>query len=152
MEKIKREIKRFIKSVDKNVDVVFHDGHMESDSLNSTIYINIDEYLYEHDDEQDHLNVLKQNNMLIDVLLPTFIILHEVGHVVSSRKYKTKRMFDQYEKQVDSLVKQYKGLELLKKYKSLKVEKDADEYAYNYYLHNYEKVKAFDNKIKSIIF
>lgn len=152
MEKIKKEIKKFVKSVDKDVKVVFHDGNMESDSLNSTIYINIDEYLYEHDDEQLHLNVLKGNNMFIDVLLPTFIILHEVGHVVSSRKYKTKRIFDQYEKQVDSLVKRYEGIELLKKYKSLKVEKDADEYAYNYYLHNYKKVKAFDEKIKSIIF
>jgi hypothetical protein len=151
MRKIENMIRKFVSQVEPNVRVIFHDGDMESDSLNAVIYINVDEFLYTFSDEKNHLQIMRENGLLTDILVPTFIVLHEIGHVATARNYKTKRVFDQYEKQVDGLVKRYKGLELLRKYKGLKVEREADKFAYNYYLHNYNFVKDFDNQIRALL-
>jgi hypothetical protein len=147
MKKLQRNIIRFVRSVEPSIQVVFHDGPMESDSLNKRIYINTDEFIYTFSDEVDHKAVMKENGLVIDIMLPTYILLHEIGHVVSFKKYNTSHLLEQYEKAVDGLVKQFKGLELLRKYKALKLEREADKYAYSYYIHNYAKVKALDTAI-----
>jgi hypothetical protein len=147
MKKLQRNIIRFVRSVEPSIQVVFHDGPMESDSLNKRIYINTDEFIYTFSDEVDHKAVMKENGLVIDIMLPTYILLHEIGHVVSFKKYHTSRLLEQYEKAVDSLVKQFNGLELIRKYKALKLEREADNYAYSYYIHNYDKVKALDTAI-----
>jgi hypothetical protein len=147
MKKLQRNIIRFVRSVEPSIQVVFHDGPMESDSLNKRIYINTDEFIYTFSDEVDHKAVMKENGLVIDIMLPTYILLHEIGHVVSFKKYNTSRLLEQYEKAVDGLVKQFNGLELIRKYKALKLEREADNYAYSYYIHNYAKVKALDTAI-----
>jgi hypothetical protein len=152
MRKIERMIRNFVREIDPNVRVVFHDGDMESDGTKQTIYVNVDEFLYTYDDEQNHLQVMKENGLLIDILVPTYIILHEIGHVVNDRKYKyLNAMLMQYHYKVNELVKRYDGIELLRKYKQLKLEKDADEFAYKYYLHNYNFIKKFDDEIRAVL-
>jgi hypothetical protein len=147
MKKLERNIIRFVRSVEPSIKVVFHNGAMESDSLNKRLYINKDEFIYTFSDEVDHKAIMKENGLVIDIMLPTYILLHEIGHIVSFKRYNTSRVLDQYTKAVDGLVKQFKGLELLRKYKALKLEREADNYAYSYYIHNYAKVKALDTAI-----
>ena len=150
MKKLQRSIIRFVRSVEPSIQVVFHDGPMESDTLNKRVYINTDEFIYAFSDEADHKAVMKENGLVIDIMLPTYILLHEIGHVVSFKRYNTSRLLEQYAKAVDGLVVQFKGLELLRKYKALKLEREADNYAYNYYIHNYDKVKALDYELQEI--
>lgn len=150
--KLQREIIKLVRAIDKNIGVVFHDGFMESESINKRIYINLDEFSYVFDDEPQHLQVMKENGFVIDVLLPTYILLHEIGHVKMYERYANPRKMDyEYEKNMDYIVKNYEGLDRLRHYKALKMERDADLFAYNYYLHNYERVKAFDNMVRQMI-
>lgn len=150
--KLQREILRLIRAIDREISVVFHDGSMESESANKRIYINTDEFNFVYDDEPDHIQVMKENGLIIDIMLPTYILLHEIGHVKMYERYTNARRLDyEYEKNMDYIVKNYQGLERLRLYKALKLERDADMFAYSYYLHNYDKVKAFDNKIKDLL-
>jgi hypothetical protein len=150
--KIQREIIRLVRAIDKNIGVVFHEENMESESQNKRIFINVDEFGYVFDDEADHLQVMRENGLLLDIMLPTYILLHEIGHVKMYEHYANPRKLNyEYEKNMDYIVKNYRGLDRLRLYKALKLERDADRYAYDYYLHNYEKVKAFDKKIRSLI-
>jgi ABC-type proline/glycine betaine transport system ATPase subunit len=150
--KLQREILRLVRAIDREISVVFHDGSMESESVNKRIYINVDEFAFVYDDEPDHIQVMKENGFVIDIMLPTYILLHEIGHVKMYERYQNPRKLDyEYEKNMDYIVKNYQGLERLRLYKALKLERDADMFAYSYYLHNYDKVKAFDNKVKDLL-
>jgi hypothetical protein len=153
MRKLKKEIKEFIKKVSPETFVNFHKGNMESDVMTREIFVNIDEFLYEFEDEKSHLQIMKENGLITDILLPTYILLHEIGHVVSFKKYVAKRaLLRQYNTQVVNIYNTLKGLKRMREYKKLKLERDADNFAYNYYLHNYNFVKEFDNKIRELIF
>lgn len=150
--KIQREIIRLVRAIDKNIGVVFHEENMESESLTKRIFINVDEFGYVFDDESDHLQVMRENGLLLDIMLPTYILLHEIGHVKMRERYMNPRKLDyEYEKNMDYIVKNHYGLDRLRLYKALKLERDADRYAYSFYLHNYEKIKAFDKKIRTLI-
>lgn len=152
MRKIELEIRRFVYKVNPKIRVVFHDNSMESDSLNGTIFLNIDEFLYLFDDEKAIKQVLKENGMIFDVMLPTFMVLHEIGHVQTIKKYRSPiRQLMLYSKGCDKLVEIGNPYEKLKKYYQLKLEKDANNYAYNFYLHNYNFVKQFDEKIRAML-
>jgi hypothetical protein len=57
-----------------------------------------------------------------------------------------------YTKRVEKLEdSELEPLEMARKYKQLQLEKDADEYAYQYFLHNYEKVKDLDAEILKLL-
>lgn len=151
MRTMELKIRRFINKIDPTIRVVFHDGAMESASLEKTIFVNIDEFLYIFDNECEHLQVLREKGMLIDILLPVYILLHEVGHIKTIKKYVSPRgMLRQY-KEKSKIVSKYKGIERLRMYKKIHLEKDADEYAYNFYIHNYDFVKQFDNEIRAML-
>jgi hypothetical protein len=150
--KLERQIVRLVRAIDKNIGVVFHDEHMESESQNKRIFINTDEFAYVFSDEADHLQVMRENGLLLDILLPTYILLHEIGHVKMYERYaEPSKLNQEYEKNMEYIVRNHEGLDRLRLYKALKLERDADLFAYNYYLHNYEKVKAFDNKVRDLI-
>lgn len=151
-EKLKREIIRLVRQVDPTISVNFHNGNMESESVNNKIFINVDEFLYTYDDEPDHLQVMRENGLVIDIMLPTYILLHEIGHIKMYRTYKRKKRLElAYERNMEYIVANYQGLERLRRYKALKLERDADRFAYYYYLHNYDMIKSFDKKIKSLL-
>jgi hypothetical protein len=152
MKLLERKIIMFVRSIDASIGIVFHDGDMESEAENKRLFINIDEFLYTYDDEPDHIQVMKEKGFIIDIMLPTYILLHEIGHVKMREQYANAKLLDyHYDYEVNKLVKEYQGLERLRKYKSLKLEHDADRYAYNYYIHNYDKVKIFDNIIREML-
>jgi hypothetical protein len=152
MRLLEKEIRDFVKEIDPSVFVQFHRGNMESDNLSKTVYIDTDEFVYEFDDESLHLQVMRENGLITDILLPTYILLHEIGHVVSFQKYVAKRaLLRQYSSQVVNIYNTLKGLDRMRAYKNLKLEKDADNFAYKFYLHNYEFVKAFDQKVRELV-
>lgn len=151
-EQLKREIIRLVRKIDPSISVNFHDGNMESESVNNKIFINLDEFLYTYDDEPDHLQVMRENGLVIDIMLPTYILLHEIGHIKMYRTYKSKKRLElAYERNMEYIVSNYHGLDRLRRYKALKLERDADKFAYYYYLHNYDMIKSFDKKIKSLL-
>jgi hypothetical protein len=152
MKKLERNIIRFVRSIEPSIKVVFHDGAWESDIIGKQVFVNIDDFFFSFTDENEHLEIMRENGFVVDVMLPTYILLHEVGHIMSAKNYKRSPMLmlDEYEKSVNGLVKHFRGLELLRKYKALKLERDADRYAYDYYIHNYKKVKALDSAIQEI--
>lgn len=152
MRNLQREIRKFVRQINPNIKIVFGGEVMESDNLNETVFINADEFLYQYDDEKNHLQVMKEKGFIIDIMLPTYTLLHEIGHVVAFKNYLAKRaLLSQYQNQVNGIVKNLKGIERLRAYKNLKLEKDADEWAYIYYLHNYKFVKSFDEKVRAYI-
>ena len=152
MKLLERKILAFVRSIDPSISVIFHDGNMESEAETKRIYINTSEFLYIYDDEPDHIHIMKENGLIIDILLPTYILLHEIGHVKMRQTYKNPKVLDRrYAFNVNRIVQQHEGLERLRLYKKLKLERDADRYAYDYYLHNYPKVKAFDNHVRHIL-
>jgi len=153
MRLLEKEIKEFTKQVSPETFVNFHKGFMESDVMTRQIFVNTDEFIYEFNDEKLHLQIMKENGLITDILLPTYILLHEIGHVVSFKKYVAKRaLLRQYETQMLRIYSNLRGLERMREYKKLKLERDADNFAYSYYLHNYDFVKAFDNKVRELIF
>jgi hypothetical protein len=152
MRKLEILIRKFIYQIDKNIRVVFHDDEMESASLEKTVFMNVDEFIYKFDNEDLHIRIMKEKGMLIDILLPTFILLHEIGHCKTINRYVSPLgKLRQFETKRDNLIKNLNGYELLKTYKYLDLEKDADEYAYNFYLHNYTFVKKFDKEIRAML-
>lgn len=152
MRKIERQIRKFIHEIDPTIRVVFHEDEMECDPIRKIVYINKDEFLYVYDDEKIHKEVLREKGMIIDIIIPTFILLHEIGHIKSIENYKTKKgLMRQYDKQISKYHIELLSLEDLRKYKQLRLEKLADEYAYNYYLHHYEYVKQFNKNILSLL-
>ena len=95
---------------------------------------------------------MRENGLVIDIMLPTYILLHEIGHIKMYRTYKRKKRLElAYERNMEYIVANYQGLERLRRYKALKLERDADKFAYYYYLHNYDMIKSFDKKIKSLL-
>lgn len=152
MRKLKDLIGKFIKEIDPTIRTVFHDGKMESAPIQRIVFINIDEFLYVYDDEKLHKQVLKEKGMLLDIELPIFILLHEIGHIKSIENYKTKRaLLRQYENQVRFTCPKISTIDDLRKYKNIKLEKMADDYAYNFYLHNYNFVKELNKQILDLL-
>lgn len=152
MRILKDLIRKFIKEIDPTIRTVFHDDKMESTPIQRIVFINIDEFLYVYDDEKLHKQVLKEKGMLLDIELPIFILLHEIGHIKSIENYKTKRaLLRQYENQVRLTCPKILTVDDLRKYKNIKLEKMADDYAYNFYLHNYNFVKEFDKQILDLL-
>lgn len=147
---LKRKIVKFVKSIDKEICVVFHDDGMESMPLQKIIFVDLEDFIFIHSDEEIHRKVLKQKGYIIDIMIPTYYILHEIGHIETLKQQVAKF----------GLIRQYmrcsskvKGLteENLKRYKQNRLEQLADNYAYNYYLHNYKKVQDFNQKILNLV-
>lgn len=152
MRKLEHLIRKFIKEIDPTIRVIFHDDEMESMPIQRFVFVNLDEFLYIYDDEKIHKQVLKEKGMLLDIELPIFILLHEVGHIKSIENYKTKRaLLKQYENQVRLICPKILTIDDLRKYKNTKLEKMADEYAYNFYLHNYSKIKTFERNVLDLL-
>ena len=151
MRKLEKMIRNFVRRIDPEIRVVFHDDHMESDPINKTVFVNIDEFLFIWEDEQYHMAVLKEKGMYFDILLPIFMVLHEIGHIETIKKYSSpKSMLRKYINNCEN-IQGIKNINDLRKYKHLQLEKDADEYAYKFYLHNYNFVKKFDDEVRDIL-
>lgn len=152
MRKLELEIRRFIYKINPKIKVVFHDEKPESNSLAQTIFLNIDEFIYKYDDEDAYKKIYKEKGFLFDILQPTFTLLHEIGHVEMIKTYKNPfeelRLYEIGCNNVLAIKNPYKRL---KKYNELKLENDANSFAYSFFLHNYDFVKSFDEKVRAML-
>ena len=139
-------IEKFVHSFDSDIKVEWHDGPIESSILDKTIYLNIDEFLYEYSDEALHKQVLKEQGYILDIELPTFKILHEMGHIMSAHKvsYEDLLLYEAMVKAIATLKEPIR----MQTYHSLRLERDANRVGYSLYMHHYPRVKALNYLIK----
>lgn len=145
-----RLLNRFARSIDADIKVV--EGYInESDIISKEVFVDL--HNLQAEDNDVHLQVMRELGYLIDINLYTYSFLHEIGHIMSASKYEQIIPFlRSYIKRVERLeVSDLEPLEIARKYKELQLEKDADEYAYQYFLHNYEKVKELDSEIIKLL-
>lgn len=145
-----RLLNRFARSIDADIRVV--EGYInESDIISKEVFVDL--HNLQAEDNDVHLQVMRELGYLIDINLYTYSFLHEIGHIMSASKYEQIIPFlRSYIKRVERLeVSDLEPLEIARKYKELQLEKDADEYAYQYFLHNYEKVKELDSEIIKLL-
>lgn len=145
-----RLLNRFARSIDADIKVV--EGYInESDIISKEVFVDL--HNLQAEDNDVHLQVMRELGYLIDINLYTYSFLHEIGHIMSASKYEQIIPFlRSYIKRVERLeVSDLEPLEMARKYKELQLEKDADEYAYQYFLHNYEKVKELDSEIIKLL-
>jgi hypothetical protein len=137
-------IEKFVRSFDSDIKIEWHDGPIESSILDKTIYLNIDEFLYKYSDEDTHLAILKEQGYLLDIALPTFKILHEMGHVMSPTSLNTLLTYEQSVAEISKLKEPHRT----RAYHALELERVANRKAYDIYLHHYPRVRALNYLIK----
>lgn len=145
-----RLLNKFARSIDADIKVL--EGYItESDIIGKEVFVDLNN-LHAEDDEV-HLQAMRELGYLIDINLYTYSFLHEIGHIMSASKYYQILPFlRSYMKKVERLeVSDLEPLPMAREYKQLQLERDADEYAYQYFLHNYEKVKELDSEITKLL-
>ena len=119
-----------------------------------TVYINPFDVFNIMEDEDILLQVTKEKGFHFDdILMPTFLILHEIGHIIEVGQFINYRAIQkQYFRQVDNLLKiDYDKLTQMRIYKGFKVEHLADKIAYDLYVKYYCHVKQFDKEVREIL-
>lgn len=142
-------VEGFIRGIDDSVKVVWHDGAMESSILDNTLYLNVEDFLYEVANEDVMFSVLKELGYIFDVSMPTFMVLHELGHILSRSAIKgdVSEHLALYELSVSHISTLKEPLRM-RTYYRLYLERLANEKANEIYMHAYPRVKALDYLIK----
>lgn len=100
-----------------------------------------------HKDSLIEMKAWHDKNMPVDIMLPTFALLHEIGHIIASWSY------DDFDKVFDNYTAAYNngGKKNLTAYKQLSMEKDADREGYILYNKFYPAIKKFEQDLKKEI-
>lgn len=126
---------------------------MASDMLKGVVYVN-KKQLYHMDEDFKHIKKLyAKKGWHIKVSVNTFTILHELGHVLSAKTLKNvEKELMAYQQQVNilSMANLPRSLEV-ERYRKLKLERMADNFAYVIYLLHEKEVIAFDKKLKKVL-
>ena len=142
-------VEGFIRGIDPTVKVIWHDGAMESSILDNTLYLNVEDFLYESANEDVLVSVLKELGYIFDISVPTFMVLHELGHLLSRSAIKGDvvehlALYELSVKHIAKLKEPYR----MQAYYRLYLERLANEKANEIYMHAYPRVKALDYLIK----
>lgn len=88
-----------------------------------------------------------RNGYKFDIHIATFGLLHELGHLIAQDEYDNwEEEYAQYD-----LALNFLGRITLKKYKKLKMERDADRAGYEIYKTMTKQVRQLDREIKRIL-
>lgn len=124
----------------------------ESDSVNAVIYLNIDEFIYTDDSERLHLMLLEEKGIKLDIMLPLYMFLHELGHILYAKtEPKIDKYLNEYVKKVNKLSKMYDKVEQMRRYKKLKLEMEADRIALELYEGFTEKLLKINKEILDLL-
>jgi hypothetical protein len=149
-KQIRKLIKEFMNRIDNTIKIKKGKEFFE---LLETNEINVvyKEFIKPKKDDEYHIQVLKEKGYDLDIGINVFYLLHELGHIKTYKNYGTKRkaILNDYYKKIDEL-NENDFVKRLRLYKNIKMEKDADLFAYLFYKNYYKVVKDFDNKIKEL--
>lgn len=140
--------------IDPSIKFIVDDLEPTSaDPMTKTVFINPFDVFNILDDEDILLQVNKEKGLVFDVMTPTFLVLHEIGHIIEKTKFLNYRSVQrQYFNQVDNLIKKnYDKLNEMRVYKSFKVEDLADRFAFELFKKHTCDIKKFDDEIREIL-
>ena len=144
--KMFRNISKFIRTFNPKARLLIQEDEFCFEPETQTIVIDLNEIFFVPIDEAIDKRVLKENGFLFDISIPTFYILHEIAHSLLNHKD-----LEDYILKSSALSLIEDTYEKTKLYKNIKEEKEADQLAYNLYLHNYNFVKEFDKQILDLL-
>lgn len=132
---------------------VFEDTDFASICTKKMIFVNLEEFFIESEEMATHKKIDKENGLFIDISYGLFAFLHEIGHVKTISKYKDPiKALENYSKKVSEILHEEGSVyDMLKVYKTLTLEKDADKFAIKHLERNYKELKELDKKILTVI-
>jgi hypothetical protein len=152
--KVNKLIRKFVNHFNPNTRFYLHtdietcENHIFGyDTIHDTIEIHIDELTYIYDADRISLQVLKHLGYIFDIDAVVFFILHEIGHSLDTLNIDSFEYATYY---ATSMQNEY-TFETEYRYRNIKAEKFADNYAYQTYLHNYEFVKKFNDELLALL-
>jgi hypothetical protein len=150
---IRKELKEFIKTIDPNMTLK-SDKEFYASILERKVGVNYDHFINPPLSENRlHRKVLRENGIDFDISTTLYYLLHEIGHIESSKKYGQDiyNRIENYINENNKLVEMESELEKLRLYKKITLELEADNYAYNYYLNNKKQLRLLQQKLRKII-
>lgn len=128
----------------------------ESSPIDKIIYFNPNDYTDDIRNSNLHFVALQKIGIVIDIKLPTYYILHELGHIITINKYKRPLLkLHNYSRQCRTLRFGFplhrNEQKLLNDYKKLDLERDADTFAYELLLSDHDSIVELENKIIEIL-
>jgi transposase len=149
-KQVRKLIKEFINQIDNTIKIK---KGKEFYALLETNEINVvyKEFIKPKKEDKYHIQVLQEKGYNLDIGINVFYLLHELGHIKTYKAYgknKQKVLQDYYNK-INEL-KEKSFVKRLRLYKNIKMERDADLFAYLFYKNFYKMVKDFDNKLKEL--
>ena len=141
----RKAIKKLIKSINKNIKVVFHKGQLECDIINKIVYVgsknsDIADRLFS-DFVKENCSECKYNAFLMG-------ILHEVGHIMTWNEELDKDRDEQYSlMKVAYKLGLYDADTLNKEYFKIPLELNATKWGIEYAMSHRRKMNKLDKKI-----
>lgn len=141
----RKAIKKLIKSINKNIKVVFHKGQLECDTINKIVYVgsknsDIVDRLFS-DFVKENCSECKYNAFLMG-------ILHEVGHIMTWNEELDKDRDEQYLlMKVAYKLGLYDADTLNKEYFKIPLELNATKWGIEYAMSHRRKMNKLDKKI-----
>lgn len=148
-------IKEYLKEIGFGSVKVKKGNDAFADMLSNTIYFDTKWYDKKNEELKLYSKAFKNYyekklNHKIKISMATYTLFHELGHLVSMKDYQGKnfnRVYGQYQKGVRAITT--KSIKKnVNQYRSLKMERLADKYAYAIYLLNENSAIKFDKEMR----
>lgn len=145
---MKRKIvRKVIQGINPNIQVVFHKGNNESDILSRKVFLNFGKNWFNDDSRVNLQEIYRVYPIAKTVSAETFITLHEVGHIESTKNYHSDRvgmMLSKYVKQVERINANTKYSLQSRRYVKLELERNANVWACKYIEQNPNIVRQLE--------
>lgn len=141
----KKAIINFIKNIDENINVVFHNGALECDIEEETVYIG-----NQMADEEDNLflDFVKELNSKCNYNAFILGILHEIGHIMTYDEELDNDRDEQYAlMQVAHKLGLYDTNKLNKEYFKIPLELNATQWGIDFAMNNKKLMDKYNNII-----
>lgn len=151
-DKIMNMLMEYAAKIDNEIQV-FEDADFASICTKKIIFVNLEEFFVESKEVATHKKIDRENGLFIDISYALFAFLHEIGHVKTIDKYADPlKTLENYSKEVAGVLHNGgSAYDILKVYKTLTLERDADGYAIKHLEKNYKELKELDEKILTVI-
>ena len=143
---------KYAAKIDSEIQV-FEDTDFASICTKKIVFVNLEEFFIESEEIAIHKKIDKENGLFIDISYGLFAFLHEIGHIKTINKYKDPiKALENYSREVSEILhEEISTYDMLKVYKTLTLERDADKYAIKHLERNYKELKELDKKILAVI-